>query len=280
MDPFSQSQEEAISLFQSHFALTRPRSDLDYLHQILRHYSKIPYENISKIIKVAKNPSVEGKFRMPQEVMEDHIAHHLGGTCFSLAHCLERILRASGYPCHKAMAHMHAGENIHCVMVVEVSGDRYLVDPGYLLREPLPLSIGGPQICQTPQGGAELQHDPARGCFDLFTFNDRGRKWRYRFSDQPVSEDEFQHHWIASFSKPTLHNILLNQLTEKGLLYIRGNHLRLTSFGEERKANIRQEYHQQIHQLFGIDPGWVEEALSILRRQREDWARQKGSVLG
>ena len=32
--------------------------------------------------------------------------------------------------------------------------------------------------------------------------------------------------------------------------------------------------------LFGIDPGWVEEALSILERQRMEWGRQKGLAVG
>jgi hypothetical protein len=77
-----------------------------------------------------------------------------------------------------------------------------------------------------------------------------------------------------------MHNILLNQLTEKGQLYVRGNHLRLTSLSEEKKANIRPDYHRQIHDLFGIDPIWVEEALSIVKRQRQEWKQQKGLGLG
>ena len=268
--------QEAVQLFQGHFSIDRADADLDHLRQILRQYARIPYENISKIIKVAQNPDPEVKFRLPREVMEDHIAHRLGGTCFSLTYFLEQILLASGYSCHKAMAHMQAGENIHCVMVVELSRDRYLVDPGYLLWEPLPLSNERPQVSYTPRGGVELAYDPIGGLFHLFTFDIGGRKRRYRFADQPVSDGEFREHWIASFSKPTMHNILLNQLTEKGQLYIRGNHLRLTSLSEEKKANIRQDYHCQIHDLFGIDPGWVEEALSILKRQRQEW--RQGSV--
>jgi len=275
MNPFSSSDRESVELFQRHFDLTRTRSDGGNLRLLLRHYSQIPYENISKIIKVAGSEDLGGKFRLPREVMRDHIEHRLGGTCFSLTYFLEQILLWWGYSCYKAMAHMSAGENIHCVIVVALAGNRYLLDPGYLLWEPLPLPSGGPQVCYTPQGGVELQYDPTSGYFHLFTFNARGRKWRYRFADQPVPQDEFRQHWIASFSKPTLHNILLNQLTAKGLLYIRGNHLRLTSFEEERKANIRQDYHRHIRDFFGIEPRWVEEALSILTRQRQGWQEQK-----
>lgn len=275
MGPFDSSHHEATRLFQRYFAVSRPQNDLDYLRLLLKHYARIPYENISKIIKVASSEDLGGKFRLPLEVMRDHIEHRLGGTCFSLTYFLEQILLYSGYSCYKVMAHMSAGENIHCVIVVALAGNRYLVDPGYLLWEPLPLALRGPQACYTPQGGVELQYDPTSGYFHLFTFNARGRKWRYRFADQAVPEDQFRQHWIASFSKPTLHNILLNQLTEKGLLYIRGNHLRLTSFEEERKANIRQDYHRQIHDFFGIEPRWVEEALSILKGQLQGWQQQK-----
>jgi len=280
MDPFGSSHPEAVELFRSHFGLGGPRSDLDTLRLILRHYARIPYENISKIIKVAQHPDLEGKFRLPQEVMEDHIEHRLGGTCFSLTYFLEQILLASGFSCHKAMAHMQAGENIHCVTVVEISGDRYLVDPGYLLWEPLPVSTERPRVSYTPRGGVELAYDPIGRLFHLFTLDVGGRKWRYRFADQAVSDREFREHWIASFSKPTMHNILLNQLTEKGQLYVRGNHLRLTSLSEEKKANIRQDYHYEIHRLFGIDPRWIEEALSILKQQRLEWRQRKGLGLG
>lgn len=143
-----------------------------------------------------------------------------------------------------------------------------------------PLTRGHSQLCHTPRGDVELVYDEAGGFFHIFTLDAGGRKWRYRFADRAVSEREFREHWIASFSKPSLHKILLNQLTEKGQLYIRGNHLRLTSLTEEKKASIRQDYHQQIHEYFGIDPGLVEEALSILKRQRFQWTRQKGSSGG
>ncbi len=280
MDRLLSSHGEAVQLFQGYFALGRPGADLDALRLILQHYAQIPYENISKIIKVAMNPEPEARFRLPRELMEDHIDHRLGGTCFSLTYFLEQILVASGYFCHKAMAHMQAGENIHCVMVVELSKDRYLVDPGYLLWEPLLLSTEGTQISHTPRGGVELEYDANDGLFHLFTFDMGGRKWRYRFADRTVSEGEFREHWIASFSKPTMHNILLNRLTEKGQLYVRGNHLRLTSLSEKKRANIRPDYHRQIHDLFGIDPRWVEEALSIVKKQRLEWKQQQDLGLG
>jgi arylamine N-acetyltransferase len=280
MEPLSKPHEEAIELFHRHFAIDRAGTELGHLRRILRHYARIPYENISKIIKVASNQDLETKFRLPQEVMGDHIEHRLGGTCFSLTFFLEQILLASGYHCHKVMAHMQAGENIHCVIIVELSGKRYLVDPGYLLWEPLPMSTERPRVSYTPRGGVELAYDPIGRLFHLFTLDVGGRKWRYRFADQAVSDREFREHWIASFSKPTMHKILLNQLTEKGQLYVRGNHLRLTSLSEEKKANIRQDYHYQIHRLFGIDPDWIEEALSILKQQRLEWRQRKGLGLG
>jgi arylamine N-acetyltransferase len=277
---FDSSHSEAVELFHSHFSIDRARADLDQLRRIVRHYARIPYENISKIIKVAGDDDPEAKLRLPLEVMKDHAAHRLGGTCFSLTYFLEQILLASGYCCHKAMAHMQAGENIHCVMVVEVSRDRYLVDPGYLLWEPLLLSAENPQTCQTPRGLVELVYEAAGDVFHLFTLDARGRKWRYLFADRPVSDQRFREHWIASFSRPTMHHILLNQLTEKGQLYIRGNHLRLTSLFKETKGSIRQDYHHQIQRCFGIDPGLVEEALSILRQQRLEWTQKKDAGLG
>jgi len=281
MEFISHPHREAVRIFERHFGLIRGRSARDDLRLLLRHYSRIPYENLSKIIKVARYQELEEKFRLPLEVIQDHIEHRLGGTCFSLTYFLEQILRCWGYPCYKTMAHMAAGENIHCVIVAEVGGESCLVDPGYLLWEPLPLSRGGPQVLSAPQGRLELRYDGRGEEYHLFTCNARGRKWRYRFRPCPVSEEEFRRHWVASFSRPTLHDILLNRLTEQGLLYIRGHHLRLTSLAEERKENIRRDLHRQVERWFGIDPRWVEEALSVLERQRREWQQEKrGEALG
>ncbi len=44
--------------------------------------------------------------------------------------------------------------------------------------------------------------------------------------------------------------------------------------------DISKQPPRAIHDLFGIDPRWVEEALSIVKRQRLEWKQQKGLDLG
>ena len=66
--------------FHQFFSISPQDPGLDYLSEILFHFSRLPYENISKIIKWYRYFEGFDKIRLPDEVMEDHVRHSLGGT--------------------------------------------------------------------------------------------------------------------------------------------------------------------------------------------------------
>ncbi|MDZ7330543.1 MAG: arylamine N-acetyltransferase [candidate division KSB1 bacterium] len=255
---------DSVRYFREFFQLKLDRPDLRTLQKILEKFATIPYENISKIIKLSRSWDNDQRLRLPEEVMDDHAKFHLGGTCFSLTFFLETILLHQGYQCYPVMADMKAGRNIHCAIIVLFNQQKFLVDPGYLLHTPLEINPQKPRIYRTPTTGIELQFNLELGCYQLFTFNKEKMTWRYNFVDRPCPPEEFLAHWQASFTKPSMHGICLTKIQNDGYIFIHKDFMRETTFTSKRNYNIKQNYHQIIHEIFGIDKQWIEQAQAAL----------------
>jgi arylamine N-acetyltransferase len=272
LDP--KHHDAGARLFERHYNIPpRRQPGRALLREILRGFSHLPYENLSKIIKFHRYGENEAqRLRLPEEVMEDHLRLRLGGTCFSLTFCLQSILLHYGFPGYIVMGDMKAGRNIHCAIVVMQDGVKYLVDPGYLLHRPMALDPNRPRLYHTELTGVELRCDWQTGTYEVFTFNRQEMKWRYRFADRPVAPDEFLRHWQASFHRNSMNGLCLTRAAENGLIFIHKDFMRLTTLDSKRNVSIKNNYHATIQQLFGIAPEYVEQALSALR---ENLARER-----
>ncbi|MCG3119720.1 MAG: hypothetical protein ALAOOOJD_02231 [bacterium] len=274
LDP--QQHDAGVRLFLRHYALSPSRRPaLETLQQILAAFAHLPYENLSKIIKFNRCSENEARrLRLPEEVIAEHLQWHLGGTCFSLTFFLQTILQHHGFAGYIVMGDMKAGKNIHCALVVMLEGVRYLVDPGYLLRQPLALDPKRPRLYHTEFTGVELRFDEPAGGYDVFTFNRQAMKWRYRFADRPTPPEEFLQHWQDSFHRNSMHGLCLTRATAEELIFIRQDFMRLTTLDGKRNIPIKANYHATIQEIFGIAPEYVEQAQAALR---ENLARERAA---
>ncbi len=62
-----------------------------------------------------------------------------GGTCFSLTATLLALVRSLGLRAEPILADRPYGERTHSGLIVWIDDRAHLVDPGYLLTEPIPL---------------------------------------------------------------------------------------------------------------------------------------------
>jgi arylamine N-acetyltransferase len=248
------------------FFQLQPKSPgLIFLQEILQQFASLPYENISKIIKLHQHwEAPTRRLRLPEVIIDDHIAYKLGGTCFSLTFFLQSILAQHGFACYPVMADMRAGRNTHCALVVTLDAAKYLVDPGYLLTQPMEINPQKPRLFRTEFAGVELRFDAPTQSYDLFTFNRNELKWRYRFLDRPVPPQEFLQHWLASFGWNSMHGICLTRVMNGGMIYVRNAFMRETTFSGKRNVNIKRNYHAAIHEIFGIDEQIIEQAQAAL----------------
>ena len=259
--------DEALEILSRHYAIPTAGGAEDLLYALVRHFSRLPYENISKIIKSAEHDSPLDCFRLPGEVAVDHVDRGFGGTCFSLTFLLERMLRTLGFDCYKVMAHMHMGENVHCLIILRKDGRRFLIDPGYALYAVIGLPARGETAVRCPHAVVVVSRDEG-GFYNLHTVDSAGRKWRYRFHDRPAADAEFEEHWARSFSMPTLNNVCLGRITEKGHLYLRKDFLRFSSADKIDKRKLKRGIDLVIEEEFGIDRKYVDMAWEVLDGRR------------
>ncbi|MFQ5769548.1 MAG: arylamine N-acetyltransferase [bacterium] len=260
---------DGVHGFMDYFRLHPKNPQLHFLEEILEHFAKIPYENISKIMKLNQAWDSHNKLRLPEEVIESHVSFKLGGTCFSLTFFLQCILTLHGFTCYPVMADMRAGRNFHCCLIVMLDSLKYLVDPGYLLTRPMAINPQKPRLFRSEFTGVELRYDTQSEKYDLFTFTKNEIKWRYRFQDRCVAPEEFLQHWLASFQWNSMHGICLTKVMDGGLIYIHKNFMRETTFAGKRNYHIKKNYHATINDIFGIEKEIIEQAEVALEENLE-----------
>ena len=235
-------------------------ADLAKIGTTLQAFVHIPYENLSKIIKFNRQHQDVLSLRMPDEVWDDFRRHRLGGTCFSLTFFLQSILHCVGYRCYPVMAHMKAGPNHHCGLVVDVEGEHFLVDPGYVLDIPLAIRGQRRRVFRTAHTGVEIRDAEQPGHFHVYTFNRENVVWRYEFADVPAPAEEFLRHWLASFHWNGMHGLCLTRVQKDTLIFVHNYFMRKTTLQGKKNHNLKKNREQVIQEIFGIRPEVVEEA--------------------
>lgn len=262
----------AVEIFRGHFGLAGGDPDIGMLRAVVSHFSNVPYENVTKVIARFELDESDGRLRSPETVMRGFVDERTGGTCFSLTWCLGSILSSSGFRCRPVMADMKRA-NVHCALLVEAGNGRYLVDPGYLLAEPVELSREAVTVT-APFGRVELRPRGAAQ-YDLYTVTGGERRWRYRVRTVPVSRAAFFRYWRESFHLPMMNSLQLTRLTGEGHLYIRDHHLRHRTADGKVNENIRADLETRIEREFGIPAGITARAREHLERMKETWRAQK-----
>jgi len=256
--------KHAVQRFLNYNNIKSATPALSCLEELLTHYADLPYENISKIVKLHNDFTSPGRLRLPEEIMDDFERYHLGGTCFSLTFFLQSILTVQGFQCYPVIASMRNRPNAHCAMIVLLDRKKYLIDPGYLLTKPMECHKDHPRVYRTPHSGVELIFNRNNEHFFLRTFDRQQSKWRYYFRDDPVPPDLFLSYWYESFYKSTMHDICLTRIRNDGLVYMHKDLLQITTFDGKQKEKVKQNYHAIVHKIFGIDPQFVEQAMAAI----------------
>ncbi|MCF7803287.1 MAG: arylamine N-acetyltransferase [Candidatus Marinimicrobia bacterium] len=254
--------------FLGHFGIQEQSPTLDHLETIAQEFSRIPYENISKIINFAKHGEQTG-FRLPDTIYEDYRNFRLGGTCFSLTWYLLEILRNCGYDCDPILGDMKWGKNVHSAILVYFNEGVYLVDPGYMIHQPLLISQDTQQRHLTPHSGIEIRFNREVERYDVYTFRNGNFTWRYRFTASGVDSEEFSQHWIASFTKPTMNGIILTRTAGGEMIYIHDDFTKVTGHEKVQRHKSRDVAEKLILNEFGIPLDLVEEARHSLEINRE-----------
>jgi arylamine N-acetyltransferase len=240
------------------------------LRDIVMAFAHLPYENLTKIIKEDAEGAPVRARRLPAEVIADHVRLGAGGTCFSLTAALLYILRAAGWDAHPLLADRRYGPNTHCALVVQIEDRPFLLDPGYLILDPIPLDSAHETKIATEFNEVVLSPQPGSERLELSTVSQGQQRYRLTFKTAPVDSAEFLRAWDASFDWDMMRYPVLNRVRGGRQLYLQGNRYQQ----RERELVEREEVpHDRLVECisadFGVDRSLAARALAILRRRGE-----------
>jgi arylamine N-acetyltransferase len=239
---------------------------------LLRALSALPYENLSKIVAFHQGGRPETAQDISARWLDDASpageGPGVGGTCFSLTWWLKQRLDALGFSTAFLMADKRVQPDVHCGLLFTHGNRLYLLDPGYLIFEPIPLPSAGLSVSAfVPPNAIRIDDAAGEGVWRLHTGPRGALKHRFDFRKQPVDEAEFLRHWEASHHWEMMGYPVLNAVREGTQYYLQKNSLliRTAEAGEMRKLS-GAEVRRAAVELFGLPRALVEEALGILGR--------------
>lgn len=260
--------EQDILRFLKDFRLIRSKPSLEHIADVSRYFSRLPYENISKILKSEQDLGPQ-RLRLPDEVTHDHFEWHGGGTCFSLTYFLCGIYTILGYQAKPLICHLNWAENTHSALVIQFAGSRYLVDPGYMIFRPLPLRKSNIESQLSAETGLSLRFDADMDEYAVYTYRKGQFIRRYRFIDSPVHWEQFAAFWENSFQLPGMDDLTLTRVEGNEMIFVQGDFLKITSPESLVKFHEVNLAEKVIKERFGIPLEKLEEARYVLRQRQK-----------
>lgn len=263
--------------------------------------SNITYENLTKIIRLEQTGSATGARKLDDSDQNDIDSWMGGGTCFSMTWHLYQTLTDMGFKPRLVMGHKRKERNIHCALILPdpddsvvtpgqlfstnvtptsvpgsvLSSNSYLLDPGYLIFDPLPMPL--PQPFGTGEAFFPLSPNcvrlvrPTLESMELWTGGAGApMKLRFEYPVEGVSVEEFKHHWNESFYREMMTYPVLNRLDrEKGIQYYyqKGNLVVRSSTGSKMTKIEPADRVQTLSDIFKLSPSIIEQALQILEKK-------------
>jgi arylamine N-acetyltransferase len=249
-------------------AISTRQKPRDVLAQLAAAFSQLPYENLTKIIRDAQTGDRELARRLPGEVLQEHWSLGTGGTCFSLTWTLLQLVQALGFQAEPILADRRYGADTHCALLIYLDGQKHLLDPGYLLVDPVPLPREGEIMVPTSFNQVALRVAEEGAKIDLTTHDVSKTAHRLTYKTNPVDTGQFLRAWDASFEWDMMSYPVVSRIAEGRQVYLQKNHLLIRGKeSAERRELPKEALAAHIVRSFGIAPAIVEAALRILGRR-------------
>jgi len=269
---------KVLADFMAHFGIKPGGPSRQLLGDVVTAFARLPYENITKIIKRAEHGCSEPARRYPEEVIHNHIRWGAGGTCFSLTSTLLHLVRSLGWKAEYILADRRYGQDTHCALLIWIDDVPHLLDPGFLIIDPIPLPAGSEQEFKTVFNKLILTPDEDQSRIALSTVRKGARTYRLTYKTSPVDDGEFAKAWDASFGWDMMRYPLLTRTVASKQIYLKGSRFQIRNADSVEKLVIfREELIARIAGEFRIHPTVVARAVSILRDRGEIGGKTSGS---
>ncbi|MFO0901821.1 MAG: arylamine N-acetyltransferase [Pirellulales bacterium] len=264
------TNRETLDLFLRHFAIPTTAPPRATLSRVIGAFARLPYENLTKIVLEVDVRGGMRSLRTPREVIEGYIRWGAGGTCFALTATLLHLIRALGFRAEPILADRRYGADTHCALLVWLEELPQLVDPGYLIVEPVPLVGRGVIELRTSFNEVALTpHDDGLK-WDLSTRQHGSLVYRLTLKASPVDESQFLRAWEASFEWEMMKYPVLTRVVGEAQTYLQGRRLQTRTHDKvERSELTEDEWATRMAGEFGLSPELVRAALRAWERRGE-----------
>ncbi len=237
--------------------------------KILRELSEIPYENLSKIVGYAESQQTEKAVDFQNAWLQKAAEQGLGGTCFSLTYHLHERLQAIGFASQFIMGDKITQKNIHCGLLIDWDAKKYLLDPGYLIYDPLLLPENG-LVTQQWVAPNAIRLDDGVDYWRLYTGKPNELKHRFDFRKQAVGEAEFIQHWESSYAFEMMNYPVLNKVTNGVQYYLQKRNLMIRdSEGSKMLRLSEEQWKAAAQKYFGVSEALAQSALGIILKKNK-----------
>ncbi len=232
------------------------------------YITRVPFENLTKLIKAVRHRGTGASVRAPVEFWQDHLRLGSGGTCFAATSACHFLLRYAGIPSKLLFCHLPAEEpQAHAALWVPLEGRDLLVDVGYALPAPVELNPEAVTRRKTPYADIEVRPGPG-GEFLVFTEDDRGPKFRYRFKLEAAKDEAYQEAWKHTFdlSAPYMRRLALGRFTNdtRYLYKNQGTVYRITRAGETELPLPADDPVPALAEMFALPAPLLRAAMAAL----------------
>ena len=252
---------------------SRREPSITALHEIIMaHLTKVPFENISKLLYKKQGL----KYIPDLSVYLDGIEKfNFGGTCYSNNYYLYLLLKYLGYDVKLCGADMK-NPDVHVVSMVKIGEQDFIVDVGYAapFTEPLPgdlkenyvITFGDEKYILYPRddsGNSKLEQ----------YYKDELKHW-YTAKPQARKIDEFRNVIEDSYRDDAtfMNAVMIAKFYENGSIVLRNLTLIRTERNKVTTQSIqRDEIAAVVEKYFGMPLQVVEEAVNELLELKDTW---------
>jgi len=260
---------EMVAVVLDRLQVKPGKPNLLLLDRLIAAYVRtVPWESAFRIVKRASTPNLAQCSRWPEEFWQDHLLKGGGGSCFESNYAFSSILAELGYDGYLTINNMGDSIGCHSAIIVPLQGQKWLVDVGFPIYAPLPISRNGVMHRPTPFYHYTIRPDGA----DRYQIERQPHpNWiAFTLIDRPVSDEEYREVTTADYAPDGhfLERVIIHKiLEEKAYRFTADEHPpQLTHFdyGHRRDQPIKGDIAKAVSATFGLDETIVRRALHLI----------------
>lgn len=161
-----------------------------FLDALVAAYVKcVPWESASRILRRSVMVNTADCPRWPETFWQQAQAQHTGGTCFESNYAFFALLRSLGFNGYLTVNDMNDVIGCHSAIVIRLEGEKYLVDVGLPVHQPLRLDSTQRTERESPYH--TYYATPQVGMYEI-TRDRHPRPYCFTLVDRPLSDEDYR----------------------------------------------------------------------------------------